>query len=312
MALRGSQLHVHSVAYRRKLHAFAVLCSTQLPDTLRHYRTSLVQIAGCYTGRVAIPMKLKRSEQVAKYVIETIHEGARAEHLLQQSAGEYDIDLKYGDGTSAAVEVTSSTIEDLQQTLAEIGKQGCCVRATACRNSWLVHPLPKARIKLILEKVDRYLSAIEAEGRTEFFAGHGQASSSVSQILHDLQIDEALTLQLPPPACIWVQGPSGQGSMVRPGDLQRAIEVEANKTDNRRKLEASGRAQRHLFVYVEPLNFEPWSALINRCIPEQPPVLPIEVTHVWAAAEVPDDGIVVWVAQRPNGWQDLGVIPGLK
>jgi len=254
---------------------------------------------------------MNRSEQVAIYVIETIHKGAHAEYRSQQSAGEYDIDLKYGDGTSAAVEVTSSTIQELQQTLAEIGKQGCCVRATACRNTWLVHPLPKARIKLVLEKVDRYLSAIEGEGLNEFLAGHGQTSSSVSQIFHDLQIDEGRTLQLPPPACVWVQGPSGQGSFVKPGDLQRAIEAEANKPDNKRKLAASRCAQRHLFVYVEPWNVEPWSALINRCIPEQPPVLPIEVTHVWAAAEVPD-GIVVWVAEPPNGWQDLGVISGLK
>jgi len=253
------------------------------------------------------------SEQIAIHVIETAqkHRGARAKYRSQQSAGEYDIDVTYGDGTCAAVEVTSSTSQESLQMLAAIAARGNCVPATACRNSWLVDPLPKARIKLVLENVDRYLSAIEAEGLSEFFAGHGQPSSSVSQILEVLGIGEGSTLQLPPPARIWVVGPSENGSMVKASDLQSAVEVEANKPDNKRKLAASQYIERHLFVYVEPLNSGAWQALICRCIPESPPVLPVEVTHVWAAATA-EDRIVVWAANPPNGWQDLEVIPSLK
>ena len=184
--------------------------------------------------------------------------------------------------------MTGSTIPDMQEALAAIAKLGCCVPAAACRNSCLVHPLPKARVRAILDRVDRYLSAVEAEGLTEFSAGRGQRSSSVFQILHDLQIVEGSILQMASPARIWVAVPSEQeGSIVKASDLQDAVEAEANKSDNKKKLVASGFTKRHLFVYVEPLNCGPWSALINGCIPEQPPLLPDEVTRVWAAAEVP-------------------------
>jgi len=260
---------------------------------------------------------MKRPEQVAKYVIETVHKGrgAQAEYRSQQSAGEYDIDLRYGDGTTAAVEVTSSTIQEAQQTLAAIGERGCSVPAIACRNSWWVSVLPEARIKLVLEKVDQYLSAIEADGLDRFLAGPGQVSPSVSQILRDLRIAYGQTIQTSPPARIWVS-PSGEcrGSVVKASDLQRAVEAEANKSDNTRKLAASPtsqHAERHLFVYVEPLNEGPWQALVAHCLPQQPPVLPADITHVWAVAETPH-GIIVWVAEPPNGWHDLGAIPTLE
>jgi hypothetical protein len=260
---------------------------------------------------------MKRSELVAIHVIETvhIHKGARAEYRSQQSAGEYDIDLRYGDGTTAAVEVTSSTIQEAQHTLAVIGKRGCSVPAIACRNSWWVSVLPEARIKLVLEKVDRYLSAIEADGLDRFLAGPGRVSPSVSKILQVLQIAHGQTIQTSPPARIWVS-PSGEcrGSVVKASDLQRAVEAEANKLDNRRKLAASPasqHAERHLFVYGEPLNEGPWQALVTHCLPQRPPVLPADVTHVWAVAETPH-GIIVWVAEPPNGWRDLGAIPTLK
>ena len=134
-----------------------------------------------------------------------------------------------------------------------IRKRGNSVDEVACRNGWVVHLRPSARIKLVLEKVDSYLSSIEAEGLSEFFAGPGQAGWSVAQILQDLQ----------------------------------------------QNLQIDG----------------PWQAMINRGIPEQAPVLPVEATHVWAVAEVPDDevsdDIIVWPASRASGWQDPGVIPSL-
>lgn len=253
---------------------------------------------------------MKHSEQVAKYVIETIYEGAHAEFRRQQSNGECDINLTYSDGATAAVEVTSSTIQELELMLRKIGDEGC-MAATACRNSWMVDVLPSARIKFVIEKVDRYLAAIEAEGLNQFFAEHDKTSQSVSQILADLQINEGRILELPRPARIWVTCPSESGSMVDPRDLQHAVEVEANKKDNKRKLAASQSAERHLFVYVDQLNCGPWQAMINHCIPERPPALPVECTHVWAVAEVPDR-IVVWLAHPPNGWKSLGPIASMK
>jgi hypothetical protein len=266
-------------------------------------------------------VSMRRPEQVAKYVIETVLEGAYAQFRAQQSNGECDFDLRLADGSSGEAEVTSATIQKLEQALQEIRRQKGEVPAVACRKSWLVHLLPNARVDLVRREVDRYLSAIEAEGLDAFYGPDGGANQSISEIFDRLGIDEGLTLdgfqvddgptsQQPQPASIWIQGPSGQGNIVQPGDLQCAIEREAGKTDNKSKLGATHRTQRHLFVYVTSLNSRPWSALINHCLPERPPVLPPEITHVWAAAEAPG-GVVVWVAESPNRWKDIGVIPSL-
>jgi hypothetical protein len=253
---------------------------------------------------------LKRSERIAVHVLESIHKGARADFVQDQSAGQYDIDLTYCNGDKAAVEVTSSTIEESHRTLANIAKRNGCLAASLCRNSWLVYPLPRARIKAVVENVDRYLSAIEAEGIDEFYGGSGRVASSVSRILQDLNIIEGSVLAAPPPARIWIGGPSdGRGSIVKAEDLQQAVDAEANK-HNKHKLAKSQRAQRHLFVYVDQINWEAWQAMFSRCIPEQSAILPAEITHVWAVAEVPD-GIVVWFAESSKEWQDLGVIAGL-
>lgn len=248
------------------------------------------------------------SERIAQYVIQTIKTGSRAEFRPEQSSGECDFYLTYAGGIRAALEVTVSTDRKSRLMLAKIAERGGCVRAINCRNSWLIYPRPSARFKLIFENADRYLSAIEAEGLNEVFAKPGQGNSAaVFQIMKDLEIVEGSVLQLRPPARIWVAGPVGNGSIVEAGDLQQAVEAEANKPDNKKKLAASSCTERHLFVYVESLNFEAWSALINRVIPEQPPALPAEITHVWAAANN-TSGIVVWSAEPPSGWQDHGII----
>jgi hypothetical protein len=249
-------------------------------------------------------------ERVAKYVIETIHKGARAIFQTQQSTGKYDFDLTYAEGGKAAVEVTRSTLQQSQQTLAELKRRGCSVRAAACRQSWLVYPSPRARIQHVLKNVDRYLSAIEAEGLTKYHCELDRSSPAVSRILQDLQIVEGLTLTLPPPARIWLGGPcdSMTGSLVKADDLQRALEAEAIKSDNRRKLGASGCQERHLFVYIDPLNTHPWQALITGCIPERAPVLPAEITYAWVAAELDVNGIFVWTTAPRQGWQNRGLL----
>lgn len=242
-------------------------------------------------------------------MLESIHKGARAQFCKRQSAGEYDIDLTYCDGAKAAVEVTCSTDEESQRTLANLAKKNC-VSASLCRKSWLVFPLPNARMKIVAQKVDRYLSVIEAGGIAEFYGEHDRRISSVSRILQDLRIIEGRVLEMPAPARIWIGGPSeGMGSIVKAQDLQRAVEVEANEPDNKLKLAKSHCSQRHLFVYVDQINEDAWQAMLWRSIPEEPATLPDEVTHVWAVTEIPD-GIIVWFAESGKRWRDLGVIPG--
>jgi hypothetical protein len=252
---------------------------------------------------------MKRSEQIAVHVLGAIHPGAKVDHRSSQSNGEYDIDLTYADGRRAAVEVTSATIEESQRTLAHLGKIEKPLMAALCRNSWLVGLHPEARVKLVLAESDEYLSVIEADGIDAFYAGDDRGCLSVTRIIERLRIVEGRILDTRPPARIFVGGPSeGTGSMVRSEDLQRAVEGEAAETDNICKLAKSQCTERHLFVYVDQINERPWQAMHCRQMPEQPPYVSSEITHIWAAAEI-DDGILVWAWERDTTWRDLGVIP---
>jgi hypothetical protein len=95
--------------------------------------------------------------------------------------------------------------------------------------------------------------------------------------------------------------------------LQQAIEVEAKKNDNRRKLVASGCDERHLFVYVDRRNYLAWVALVDGNVPEKGPSLPNEITHVWAVAHTrsPNE-VVVWLATRGGKWHYLGVLADIS
>jgi hypothetical protein len=92
---------------------------------------------------------MNNSEKIAKAVIETIFLGAQMKYRFDQSVGQYDFDLQYANGIIAAVEVTASVDEILEQTIAAISnerKGDHFVRAERCQNDWLVHPRSGANI----------------------------------------------------------------------------------------------------------------------------------------------------------------------
>lgn len=66
---------------------------------------------------------MKPSEQIAKLLIETMIDGARMQYRCDQSSSVPDFDLKYSDGTVAAVEVTESTIENMKRQAAMISDE---------------------------------------------------------------------------------------------------------------------------------------------------------------------------------------------
>lgn len=115
-------------------------------------------------------------------------------------------------------------------------------------------------------------------------------------------------------ATSFTQGPAGlitTGShslfSTHPDLVVEAVEVEASKDDNRRKLAASGSTDRHLFVWVER-NPEA-GALAFPLLPETLPRLPVEVTTVWVATGgYADEGLVIqrcWRVSPPDEWKDV-------
>ena len=255
---------------------------------------------------------MNHSEKIAKILIEVIIVGGNMQYRPDQSSSVPDFDLKYADGTVAAVEVTASESAEIRRTTAAISdekKGGPFVRAKKCRNGWWVHPLGDANINKIRTHVDEYLAEIEAEGRRRFFAYTDAVTSpAVRRIFHELRIEAGDVVQWKIPNCIGIAFP-GQGGRVSVEYVQQAIEAEAHKEDNRRKLAVADVDERHLFVYIDPRHYLPWKALVDEHPPKQGPSLLSEITHIWAATETrsPDE-FVVWKAERGKNWENLGVI----
>lgn len=246
------------------------------------------------------------SEQIAKAVVEHILKGATMHYRLEQSAGEYDFDLQYSNGKVVPLEVTAAANQQMMWKAATITaeeKGGPFVEAVACRHGWLVHPLPDANIDRIRTKVDAYLARVEATGLSEFFAWTDASKSQpVADILRDLKIEAGCVFTWQDARRIGIALP-GQGGQVTSDDLQRAVETEASKADNRRKLGGTTHSESHLFVYVHPLNYLPWVALVDEEPPAEPPRLPAEISHIWVVTttRAPNE-YIVWRAAQGGRW----------
>jgi hypothetical protein len=85
-----------------------------------------------------------------------------------------------------------------------------------------------------------------------------------------------------------------------------AVEAEARKQDNRRKLGTTA-GERHLGVYVDYLGYPAHASMLAGLLPSHAPQLPEEVTHVWVVCdhgEQPE--YLVWTFNRAEGWVDCG------
>jgi hypothetical protein len=251
------------------------------------------------------------SERVAQFVFETVLVGVRAHEVTDQSHGELDFKL-VSEQFIGETEVTTATIQSHIETLQMLSKFASGLDAVECKRSWLVVLNGKLR-QHQLEKIDRYLSAIEAVGVSEFGNDDTDPFTPIGKIYHELNLLEGEVIDVPPPAKIWVVGPSQSnvGSMVDGHDLRVAVEIEANKEDNKRKLARRPEQKEiHFFVYVEPLSIGAWQALICHRLPTQLPRLPAGVTHLWAVAL--DDcasEFIVWMTEVSSGTQSFYHVP---
>lgn len=250
--------------------------------------------------------RLDHAESVAKAVVEALENGTRMLHQARQSHGEHDFDLVYGDGRIATLEVTAATDERAEATHAALRderKGGHFIHTQLCRLDWHINPRRDARVNKIRERADRYLAEIEAAGLTTFFSPMDASEhESVRRIWTDLGVFSGSVMKWNPPGRIGISPPGGGGA-ISAASLTEAVLGEARKSDNLRKLGNAKTDERHLFVYVHPLNFLPWVALVDLEPPVEPLVLPEEITHVWAATEGrTSNEYVVWRAMQRRRW----------
>jgi hypothetical protein len=253
---------------------------------------------------------MDKAEAAAKSIIEHLIPGARMHYCGSQSLGEHDFDLEYPTGTRVPLEVTQSIDRVMKETCAAIRSQqgGPFVARGRCEHDWYVYPGRNAHISTIRKKVADYLATIEAEGRTKFFAFTDSAKSPpVRKILLELGIESGCIWKWKSPG-IGIELP-GDGGLVDPMLVNEAVETEALKADNRRKLNDVAGSEKHLFVYVDYARTVISEAVNGGAPPAAGPKLPPEITHAWVATWAGDGGWhTVWHAQRGSSWTHMGQV----
>jgi hypothetical protein len=254
---------------------------------------------------------MDKAEAAAKSIVENLIPGARMHYRESQSLGEYDFDLEYPTGTRIPLEVTVSTDEAAEATRAATlssRRGGPFVPRVHCAHDWYVHPRRHANINKIRVRVDSCLAAIEAEGREQFNAFTDAVESpAVFAILHELGIEHGSVVSRKSPG-IGIATP-GDGGLVDPALVNEAVETEALKADNKRKLSSAAGSEKHLFVYVAHTRHVVWVAVREEAPPTAGPKLPPEITHVWVATWAGDGAWhTVWRAQRGFSWTHMGQV----
>jgi hypothetical protein len=254
-----------------------------------------------------VPMN--QSEAISKRVLEAIFSGATMDYRSTQSHGEYDFDLRYNNGTTAAVEVTAAMDETLMKTVGAIhGKRagGPVIQPLTCQKSWLIFPINGASIRRIRADADIYLAALEREGIDSFFCV--SSSPFVQKACCHLQITGGAVVSSDRNPTIRIAGPGGGGA-VGPNLAIEAGEREALKQDNRRKLGAAQNTERHLVIYIDGSNGLPWTALTSFAPPAILPKIPGEITNLWLIGHTEKkDEFVAWYASTNETWRGMKVV----
>jgi hypothetical protein len=247
---------------------------------------------------------MNRAEEITKVIIEALLP-AKLAYRAEQSHGEYDFDLKYQDGRLAALEVTASIDRAELELLAAIKRQTkgrTGLPTTKCRNSWIISVRSSARVNVLCQKLDTYLSALEMNGISNFSLNDLHIPE-VNEICAALHVDHGMVVRTSAPPAIYLT-PSSGGGFVDPLNAVEAGLREAWKEDNRKKLGGSTCPERHLAVYIDLFDDSAWTAMHWSDPPAATPDLPAEINHIWLLAEGESSGeFTIWRGRPDAAWQ---------
>lgn len=216
--------------------------------------------------------------------------------------GTHDFDLTSADLGTIAVEVTISTDRTVLEFWHAIHQQSW--DTPQLRNSWFLNVAAPTRVKGLRGQIEPLLQGLERRG-IEQFGIRRQADVPEVKQLHKLLIKSGGVLTGYKPSQIFMNS-TGVGV----GDINavnRAIEHEAMKQDNRTKLGRAKANERHLFVWVDPLASHAAVAIgsMDVMLPASGCSLPPEIDAVWLATpgtdDVTDAESRLWRCDR-HGW----------
>ncbi|MCC7064472.1 MAG: hypothetical protein IT456_16790 [Planctomycetes bacterium] len=250
---------------------------------------------------------MRNEEKAVAGIIEAIRVGSRMEYSRHQSHGECDFLLHDGDGVYP-FEVTRHTNARSQEMNAAIlGRDGraAFLDRHLAQKDWWIFPSRNANIRRVRAQADRLLADIESEGLSEFDVNTNGASPAVQRIWNEISVLYGTHMPWSPAGRIGIATPGG-GGFLSGDEVVCAIECEAAKEDNRRKL-GTDADERHLCVYVDYLGYPAHSVMLAGLLPSQEPDLPPEVTHLWVICDFGEGPeYIVWSFARGGQWKNHG------
>lgn len=248
------------------------------------------------------------AERMAETVVEAALPGAQMRYRNErEQSGDlrHDFDLRLPDGRRAVVEATWARDRATSETLQALRDHGDAANPGDCEKAWILSIKPHAHIKALKQRGAELLAQLEADGRTEFRSRQPGGSEVVSS-LSDLGVVAGCGRDASEPTILI--GDPRRGGHVSPGVVVEAVRREAQKEDNRNKLQMPTADERHLFVALH-FGAHPCVSMSMSDPPEDPPSLPEEVTHAWVATlPLQGDGFLTWIGENGKAWTSLGVI----
>ena len=258
-------------------------------------------------------------ERRVKKLLEEIYSGLQVcGHDDGSRSKMHDLDLRWPDGRIEAMEVTSADSAEVSAIKAATGDltpQYTMVQPVKVRRAWVVTLAVKSdwrKVRPHLAEVHRHLDErladLEAEGTFSFHPWQTKPWSKAEQAVRALDVVAAFGLLPDPDPMIFLLPPRLEEVEFWAANFLNK-EIEANANANADKLSRSGRSERHLFVWIDPIH-PIWTVLegasleeSSGLLPLEAPYLPPEVTTAWAATQVFDT--VVWRVQRSMQWEEV-------
>lgn len=222
--------------------------------------------------------------------------------------GMHDLDVIYGEGQRAAVEVRAAVDPESTELWNIVNGRGRWEEHDLA-GGWAVHVKPNAR--RLRRELPPFLRTLERAGIREF---PGSATESTSNVVVPAIVSaRQRDTKFPGSIYVLLDLPSEQVAGFAAGDGDALSEWLGNflrddaLADVRQKLARSGAAERHAFVVVSGFSGASF-AVTGLLIPSDAPLpiiapdLPPEVTDVWAAS-VWDSGVGFRWSSATHRWQ---------
>jgi hypothetical protein len=252
---------------------------------------------------------MRIAERIAKQLLERVIAGARAEPIVAQNHGEWDWDIHVG-GMTFPMEVTQATSQKSESLYAAIfGEDGRnALPCLTTRYVWAVTASRLTNVAKVRKRLDHLLAELETTGLTMFDVRDQEvvAVPEVHALWKELRITDGFcnpeweirehTLMAPI-----------DSAMLASEQVVSAVEREANKNDNRRKLGKSSATERHLFVHIAYHSYPAYEAMRACALPVQRLRLPAEITNVWVARALGESEFLLW-AFDSRGWRSYGSV----